>query len=82
MLHGFEKALKRYLYLALSLPQLQALAGALEVNKTLRILTVAAWESTALLETVAEMKRGRGEDFRFISRGEQEAEKCWGLRSQ
>ena len=34
------------------------------------------------LGTVEEMKRGRGDDFRFISTDEKEAERCWGLRSR
>ena len=82
MSHGFRRDLKQYLYLALSLPQLQALAEALEVSKTLRSLTVAAWESTAILRTMEEMKRGRGDDFQFMWSGEKEAKKCWGLRSR
>ena len=71
--------------LFLPLPQLQALAEALEVNKTLMSLTVAApWESIGCqaLRTAEEMKRGRGDDFRFISADEKEAEGCWGLRSR
>jgi len=72
--------------LFLPLPQLQALAETLEVNKTLTSLTVAApWESIGCqaLRTVEEMKRGRGEKFRFISaEDKKEAEGCWGLRSR
>ena len=76
-----EKLIQAIVFLPL--PQLQALAKALEVNKTLRSLTVAApWESIGCqaLRTVEEMKRGRGDDFRFISADEKEAEGCWGLR--
>ena len=86
MSHGFRRDLKRYLYLALSLPQLQALAAALEVNKILRLLIVAApWESSVyqVLRTVEEMKRSRGDDLRLLSGDdEEEAKRCWGLRSR
>ena len=78
----------QYVFLVSAVPatQLQALAEALEVNKTLRSLTVAApWESIGCqaFRTVEEMKRGRGDDFRFISaEDEKEAKGCWGLRSR
>ncbi|CAL1167424.1 unnamed protein product [Cladocopium goreaui] len=57
----------------------KALAEALAVNKTLRSLTLTMGFYEAL-RAVEEMKRGRGDDFRFISAEEEEAKRCWGLR--
>ncbi|CAL1167432.1 unnamed protein product [Cladocopium goreaui] len=54
----------------------KALAKALEANKTLRSLTLDGFYEA--LGTVEEMKRGRGDDFRFISTDEKEAERCHG----
>ena len=84
---SWQGQIAQYVSLVSAVPatQLQALAEALEVNKTLRSLTVAApWESIGCqaLRTAEEMKRGRGDDFRFISADEKEAEGCWGLRSR
>ena len=97
----WQGQIAQYVSLVSAVPatQLQALAEALAVNKTLRSLTMGFYEAPGFngsragrahglnwqaLRTVEEMKRGRGDDFRFISREEdkKEAEGCWGLRSR